>query len=168
MSTLLWVLLASCLAVLAWTYVGYPAWMLLQARLVPRPLGSARWQPSVSVCIAVHNGAAHLDAKIDGLLAHDYPPERLEIVLVSDGSTDATAERLREHAGPRVIGLECVNRRGKTASLADAIAAARGEVLVFTDIRQRLAPGSIQARDRRAVRRARRRHAGATAGRRAR
>lgn len=145
MSIALWALMVGCLAVLAWAYVGYPLAMLLRARQFARPVRRAHWQPSVSVCIAVHNGAVHLDAKIDGLLAHDYPHDRLEIVVVSDGSTDGTAERLRDRAGPRVIGLECVVRRGKTASLADAIAAARGEVLVFTDVRQRLAPGSIQA-----------------------
>jgi MFS family permease len=86
---LFWVL-AGCLLVLGWTYVGYPLWLLAMARLRPRPVVPRHWQPHVTVCMAVHNGMAHLDAKIDGLLAHDYPADRLDLVVVSDGSTDGT------------------------------------------------------------------------------
>lgn len=143
--TVAWVALASCLALLAWTYAGYPVWLWLLARVAPRPLAKRRWQPQVSVCMAVHDGMAHLDAKIDGLLAHDYPAEKLELVVVSDGSTDGTGARLRQRASERVVAVDVPVRRGKTACLADAIARARGEVLVFTDVRQRLAPGSVQA-----------------------
>jgi len=139
-----WVLCTS-LAALFWTYVGYPAAMILGARLFPRPPHSKEWTPKVTVCIAVHNGMAHLDAKLDGLLAHDYPAELLDIVVVSDGSTDGTATRLAERSNARVHGLIEVQRRGKTACLAKAISAAQGEVLVFNDVRQRLAPGSIRA-----------------------
>lgn len=140
-----WALLVGCLLVLGWTYVGYPAWLLLLARLRPRPVALRRWQPHVTVCMAVHNGMAHLDAKIDGLLAHDYPADRLDLVVVSDGSTDGTGARLRERAGDRLTAIDSPVRRGKTACLAEAIGRARGEVLLFTDVRQRLAPGSVQA-----------------------
>ena len=140
-----WALLVGCLIVLGWTYVGYPAWLLLLARLRPRPVAPRRWQPHVTVCMAVHNGMGHLDAKIDGLLAHDYPADRLDMVVVSDGSTDGTGARLRERAGERLIAIDAPVRRGKTACLADAIERARGDVLLFTDVRQRLAPGSVQA-----------------------
>lgn len=143
--SLAWAALAGCLALLAWTYVGYPVWLWLLARAAPRPVSKRRWQPKVSVCMAVHNGMAHLDAKIDGLLAHDYPADQLELVVVSDGSTDDTGARLRARASERLIALDLPVRRGKTACLADAIARAQGDVLVFTDVRQRLAPGSVQA-----------------------
>lgn len=145
MIPLAWATLAVCLAVLAWTYAGYPAWLQLLARVRPRPTSTSRWQPHVTVCMAVHNGMAHLDAKIDGLLAHDYPADRLDLVVVSDGSTDGTGARLRERAGPRLVAVDLPTRRGKTACLADAIARAPGDVLLFTDVRQRLAPGSVQA-----------------------
>lgn len=144
MTLWVWVLCAS-LAALLWTYVGYPATMILGARLRPRLTKSREWAPKVTVCIAVHNGMAHLDAKLDGLLAHDYPPELLDVVVVSDGSTDGTASRLAERASARVHGFVEAQRRGKTACLAKAISAAQGEVLVFNDVRQRLAPGSIRA-----------------------
>jgi len=140
-----WLLLAGCLLVLGWTYVGYPAWLLLLARFRPRPVAPRRWQPHVTVCMAVHNGIAHLDAKIDGLLAHDYPADRLDLVVVSDGSTDGTGARLRARSGDRLTAIDAPVRRGKTACLAEAIGRARGDVLLFTDVRQRLAPGSVQA-----------------------
>ncbi len=141
----MWWVLAFSLSVLAWTYLGYPLWMALLARYQPRPTTVKHWQPSVSVCMAVHNGMTHLDTKLDGLLAHDYPEGLLDIVVVSDGSEDGTAEHLRARAGSRITAITPTQRRGKTACLADALAVAQGEVLVFTDVRQRLAPGSIQA-----------------------
>jgi cellulose synthase/poly-beta-1,6-N-acetylglucosamine synthase-like glycosyltransferase len=140
-----WTMLAVCLLVLGWTYVGYPTWLLVLARLRSKPPMPRHWQPRVTVCMAVHNGMAHLDAKLDGLLSHDYPPDRLDLVVVSDGSTDGTGARLRERAGNRLTVVDVPVRRGKTACLADAIAKAGGDVLVFTDVRQRLAPGSVQA-----------------------
>ncbi len=140
-----WALLVGSLLMLAWTYVGYPAWLLAWARLRPRHPTPRHWQPKVTVCMAVYNGMAHLDAKIDGVLAHDYPADRLDLVVVSDGSTDGTGARLRERAGDRLTVIDAPVRRGKTACLAEAIARARGEVLLFTDVRQRLAPGSVQA-----------------------
>jgi cellulose synthase/poly-beta-1,6-N-acetylglucosamine synthase-like glycosyltransferase len=140
-----WVALLGCLALLAWTYVGYPAWLLMLARWKPRRPAKAHWQPHVTVCMAVHNGIEYLDAKIDGLLAHDYPADRLDMVVVSDGSNDGTGARLRERASERLAAIDAPVRRGKTACLADAIGRAPGEVLLFTDVRQRLAPGSVQA-----------------------
>ena len=145
MITAAWVTLVACLLLLGWTYVGYPVWLLALARLRPRRAARSHWQPHVSVCMAVHNGMAHLDAKIDGLLAHDYPEDRFDLVIVSDGSTDGTGARLRQRAGERIAVIDSPVRRGKTACLAEAIDRARGDVLLFTDVRQRLAPGSVQA-----------------------
>lgn len=139
------VVLAASLATLAWTYAGYPLLMLARARFAPCPTRRCAWQPRVTVCMAVHDGAAFVEAKLRGLLEHDYPVDRLDVVVVSDGSTDGTNALLRRFAGPRVRVIEGAARRGKTACLAEAIAAASGEVLVFTDVRQRLAPGSVQA-----------------------
>ena len=143
--TLLVGVLCASLALLFWTYVGYPAALILWSRLRPRSPRSQEWTPKVTVCIAVHNGMAHLDAKLDGLLSHDYPADLLDIVVVSDGSNDGTAARLSQCASARVHAVIELQRSGKTACLAKAIAAATGEVLVFNDIRQPIAPGSIRA-----------------------
>ncbi|MBL8298391.1 MAG: glycosyltransferase family 2 protein [Rhodanobacteraceae bacterium] len=133
------------LALVAYTYVGYPVLIALLARLRPRPLKRVPWEPTVTVCIAMHNGLAELDRKLDGLLGHDYPADRLSIIVVSDGSTDGSAEHLQARAGPRVQAIIEPQRRGKTACLRRAIEAATGEVLLFTDMRQRLEPGSVRA-----------------------
>lgn len=140
-----WSVFVLCLAALGWAFAGYPVWLWLRARWAPRPVSKPHWQPRVSVCMAVHNAAFHVDAKIEGLLAHDYPAELLEIIVVSDGSDDGTAARLHALAGDRLTVIDRPIRRGKSACLADAVAVARGEVLVFTDVRQRLAAGSVQA-----------------------
>ncbi|MCG6118438.1 MAG: glycosyltransferase [Aquimonas sp.] len=141
---LLGLLLLSLLA-LAWTFVGYPLAVALQARLRPQPLQSQPWLPALSVCIAVHNGAEHIEAKLEDLFAQDYPPERLQLVVVCDGCSDDTAARLECRAEPRLSVRVVAERRGKSTCLADALALATGEVLVFTDVRQRLQPGSLRA-----------------------
>lgn len=133
------------LAALFQTFLGYPLWVALQARLRPRPWRCADWQPRVSVLMAVHNGAAELEAKLDHLLAHDYPVDALELVVVSDGSADQTAAILRRRASERIKVLVLEQRGGKSAALHEALRLASGEVLVFCDLRQRLEPGSVRA-----------------------
>ena len=137
----LWV----CAAALAYVYVGYPALVALWARWRPRPRRRAPIEPAVSVLISACNEADRVDARVRNLLALDYPRERLEILIGSDGSTDATAAcaRVWEAAGVRVLAFDA--RRGKAAVLNDLAAAARGEVLIFGDARQRWAPDAVRA-----------------------
>lgn len=139
--------LALSLLALAWTFLGYPLQMALAARLRPRPLQPQPWLPRLSVCIAVHNGAREIEAKLDDLFAQDYPSERLQVVVVCDGCSDATVALLEARARrePRLRLKACAERRGKSACLADAMALAEGEVLVFNDVRQRLGAGSLRA-----------------------
>src|SRR5258706_2949498 len=87
------------LAFVGYTYAGYPLVISAWARARPR-LSSPQsgFEPSVSVCIAVHDGAAFLRSKVASLQALDYPAERLEILLYSDGSTDDTENVARELA----------------------------------------------------------------------
>lgn len=130
---------------LAWMLVGYPVAIAALARWRARPWRRASWQPTVSVCMASYNGGEALERKVGQLLAHDYPAQLLQVVVVSDGSDDGSMARLARLADPRLLLIENADRRGKSAALRDAIAAATGEVLVFCDVRQRLAPGSIHA-----------------------
>lgn len=144
MALALGVFLAS-VALLVQTFLGYPLGIALRAALRPRPWRTADWQPRVSVLMAVHDGAGELEAKLDHLLAHDYPAALLELVVVSDGSRDGTADILRRRASERLQGVVLDTRVGKSAALREALALARGEVLVFCDLRQRLEPGTIRA-----------------------
>jgi cellulose synthase/poly-beta-1,6-N-acetylglucosamine synthase-like glycosyltransferase len=102
------------------------------------------WTPSVTAVIAVHDGARHIQAKLDGLLALDYPQGLLDIVVACDGCTDDTARLCRAMGDARIRVLEFDTRRGKAACINDAVAQARGEVLLMTDVRQRLEPDALR------------------------
>lgn len=119
-------------------YAGYPILMWLRARWRPRQVSRRPWTPTVSVIMAVHNGIEHVARKLDNLSRLDYPLDKLDVVVVCDGCDDDTASLLRAQTGLTVRVIEHEARRGKAACLNDAVAAARGEVLLMTDIRQRL------------------------------
>lgn len=138
-------LLVASLLLLAHTLVGYPLWVAVQAWCRPKPWSRAEWEPTVSVLMAVHNGAAELDAKLDHLLAHDYPADKMELLVVSDGSDDESVAILRRRSDPRLRVLVQEQRAGKSAALRELLPMATGEVLVFCDLRQRLEPGSLRA-----------------------
>jgi cellulose synthase/poly-beta-1,6-N-acetylglucosamine synthase-like glycosyltransferase len=129
---------------LVYTYVGYGALAWVWARVRPRSVRAAAIQPSVTVVVAAFNEAGRVAARIENLLALDYPRDRLEIVIASDGSTDNTVEIARTF-GPGVRVEAFPVRRGKPAMLNDVVPAARGEIVVLADARQRFDRGALQA-----------------------
>ena len=136
------------LAALVYTYAGYPLVAALWARIAPRRFARRDdFEPKVSICLAVHDGAQHLAKKLESIQALDYPRDKLEILVCSDGSTDETvaiATALAEH-DPRIVVLANPTRLGKPAALNRMRLAARGEVLMMTDVRQTLHPGCLRA-----------------------
>jgi cellulose synthase/poly-beta-1,6-N-acetylglucosamine synthase-like glycosyltransferase len=124
-------------------FVGYPALMWWLARTLPQRVRKFAATPTVTVVLAVHEGAGHIRAKLMNLLALDYPEEKLDIIVVCDGCSDDTAAQCRQFSDPRVRVLEFAGRRGKAACLNDAIAAASGEILLMTDVRQSLDPAAL-------------------------
>ena len=127
----------------AYVLLGYPLLLGAMARLRPKPVAKSRQRKTVSVVIAAHNGERFLAAKLDSLLALDYPRELMEILVVSDGSTDGTDDIVRRYAAQGVRLLR-VERGGKCLALNAGIAQARHEILLLTDIRQVVAPDSLQ------------------------
>lgn len=127
-------------------YVGYPLVLAVWARLAPRPVRRAPIFPSVTVVVAVRDEGRLIEARIADLLAAEYPAERLDLVVVSDGSTDDTEARAGAVARsePRVRVLALPAPLGKAAALNAGVAAARGEIVVFADARQRFAPDAIR------------------------
>ena len=125
-------LLASAL-LLFYTWAGYPAllWLLVRFHRVHRH--KAAITPRVSVIVAARNEEKDIRARVENLLSLDYPPEHIEIVIASDGSTDRTAQWVREFADERVKLLAFAEARGRAAVHNDAVAASSGEILVFTD-----------------------------------
>ncbi len=131
-------------AVVGYTYVGFPLLVLARARLRPRPHRTADITPSVTIVIAAHDEAAAIGARVDNLLELDYPADRLQVVIASDGSTDATVAEGTRRGDPRVTVLD-LGRVGKAAALNAAVAAAHGEILVFSDANTAYAPDAVRA-----------------------
>lgn len=138
--TLFW----AALALLTYTYVLFPALVFLRGVLRPQPYRVADITPSVSVIIAAYNEAGVIAARIENLLGLDYPPERLEVVVASDGSDDGTDELARRYESRRVKLLS-LPRQGKAPALEAAVAASSGEVLVFSDANSMFAPDAVRA-----------------------
>jgi biofilm PGA synthesis N-glycosyltransferase PgaC len=132
-------------ALIAYTYVGYLAWLWVRARISPWPPLRGAYDTSVSVVMVVRNEQEVLENKLRNVLELDYPGEQWQVVVVSDGSTDGTEAILREYANhPRVRLVMNQLSSGKASGLNDAIAWAEGEVVVFTDARQRIESGAIR------------------------
>ena len=135
----------SSVGILAYTYLGYPAWLWVRSRFRSRPVHAAPYQTSVSVVMIVRNEAAILETKLQNLLAIDYPEQQVEVIVVSDGSTDSSDQILQKFAQhPRVQVLCLPQSRGKAAGLNDALALAKGDLVLFTDARQKLEAGALR------------------------
>ena len=122
-------------AVVLYVYFGYPLLLLVWGRLRPKPVHTDLGEPPVSVVIAVRDEAEALERKIANLRSLDYPASHLQIVVVSDGRNPNTAAVLRRHAG--IVDALYVGRGGKAQALNAGVEAARHDILVFADVRQR-------------------------------
>ena len=122
---------------------GYPLLLATLARWRPRPIHKNFINTSVTVLLTVYNGEAWIRAKLESILQLDYPRESLDILVISDGSTDETDSIAGEF---RAQGVELLRiaHAGKAAALNAGVAHAKGEVLFFTDVRQRLEPDSLR------------------------
>ncbi|MBZ5667234.1 MAG: glycosyltransferase family 2 protein [Acidobacteriia bacterium] len=136
-------------SLVSYSYLGYPAWLWLRSRWSPRPVRRSSATPTVSAVMVVRNEELVIAGKLDNLLALDYPQEKLDVVVVSDGSSDRTPAILADYA--RNSGLRTRVRtllkpvsQGKAAGLNDAIKLATGDVLLFTDARQQLEFGALR------------------------
>jgi glycosyltransferase involved in cell wall biosynthesis len=137
--TLFW----SSAGLIAHAYAVFPVIAAVRGLLRPRPVAYGDVTPPVSLIIAAYNEAAGIERKLGNTLALDYPADRLEVLVASDGSTDGTNELVRRYAPGRVRLLE-LPRRGKNLTLNAAVAVARGDILVFTDADVMLAPDAVR------------------------
>jgi poly-beta-1,6-N-acetyl-D-glucosamine synthase len=156
-------------ALVGYSYLGYPAWLWLRSRWSPRPVRRSSGQssgqssgrsssqsadqssavPAVTAVMVVRNEEAVIARKIENLLTLDYPHARLDLVVVSDGSSDRTPAILADYArdsrvGTRLRTLIKPASEGKAVGLNDAIKLATGEVLLFTDARQRIESSALR------------------------
>lgn len=125
-------------------YLLYPVLIIALARARPRASGAGTpCRPSVTVLIAAYNEERVLAEKLRNTLALDYPRGLLEIIVVSDGSTDGTAGIAAGFAGEGVISMHEPARRGKTAALNRGMRRARGEIVVFSDANNEFSPTAL-------------------------
>ena len=129
-------------AFVLYVLAGYPLLLAILSRR-PRPVRSAPMEPSVTVLLPVYNGERWIAQKIRTLMALDYPRAKLQVVILSDGSTDGTVELARRFTDQ---GIEIVDlpHGGKAAALNAGLKLARGEVLFLTDVRQPLDPQCLR------------------------
>ena len=127
----------------AYAYFGYPVLLWALSKLKRKQVNSRPIQPTVSIVIAVRNEASRLELKLRNLADLDYPSERIEVIVVSDGSTDETNELLEKSANVRAI-IRPTNS-GKAAALNAAVPIATGDIVVFTDVRQEIEPDALRA-----------------------
>lgn len=132
------------LVTVCYAYLGYPALLWVWGRAQARPVRKAACCPSVSIVIAAHNEAAHIGRRIENCLKLDYPADRLEVIVVSDGSTDGTETVVANYANAGVRSVVLEERSGKAVALNHGVAQAQGDIIVFTDARQQFERGAIR------------------------
>ena len=130
---------------LAYHYLLYPALVVALARFKapPAPVDPAQW-PAVSFVIAAYNEERVIEWKLRNTLGLDYPKDRFEVIVASDGSNDRTAEIARGFEAQGVISLHEPQRRGKTAALNRGVNHARGEIVVFSDANNEFSTDAIR------------------------
>jgi cellulose synthase/poly-beta-1,6-N-acetylglucosamine synthase-like glycosyltransferase len=137
-----------CLAALAFAYVGYPLLIWVLAGCFGRPAAppaeSDADLPTVSLLIAAYNEEVVIEERLQNALALDYPRHKLEIVVVSDGCSDATPEIVRRYAGCGVRLLDCRERRGKATALNAAFPQLSGDIVLLSDANTYTDPAALQ------------------------
>jgi cellulose synthase/poly-beta-1,6-N-acetylglucosamine synthase-like glycosyltransferase len=144
--TLLIVIFALCLLGLFYVYAGYPVLARLLGRGAPKVVKAAApggYQPTVTVLIAAFNEATSIEATVRNKLGQDYPPNKLDVIVISDESDDGTDAIVRGIGDARVRLIRQEPRAGKTAALNLAMPEATGEIVVFSDANSLYAPDTV-------------------------
>jgi cellulose synthase/poly-beta-1,6-N-acetylglucosamine synthase-like glycosyltransferase len=133
------------LVLMIYVYVGYPVVLYLLSRVFGNKARTdSNHLPPVTLIVSCFNEAAVVEAKVANCRALDYPAGSLEIIFVSDGSTDDTDELIKPHCGDNIRLIRQEGRLGKTSGLNLAVAEAKGEVVVFSDANAMYAPDAIK------------------------
>lgn len=133
------------LALLAYVYVAYPLVIALVSSRRGLPVRWSSFEPSVCLFITANDEGAVIEAKLRNALSLDYPPHRLDILVASDGSVDGTNEIVRTFAPHGVRLLAFPERRGKIATINEAMSTVTAEIVVFSDANTFLEAGAVRA-----------------------
>ncbi len=137
---------------ISYTYIGYPVLLLIWAKIFPQQIhkSNPKEYPTISVLIAAKDEENNIGSRIENLLAQNYPKDKIEIIIISDGSKDRTNEIVLEFTKPPQEGKPLVklvalsNNTGKPEALNQGITLANGKIIVFTDARQTFEPNAIK------------------------
>jgi poly-beta-1,6-N-acetyl-D-glucosamine synthase len=129
LSVITWILLA----LVVYIYVGYAILLTLLSKIIPNPVKQGEIRPQVSLIVAAYNEQDVIGQKAENSLELNYPRDLLEIIFVTDGSSDSTPEIVRGYADRGVVLMHSPERKGKSAAINRAAASAKGEILVFSD-----------------------------------
>ncbi len=127
-----------------YAYLGYPLSLLFLQMISRRKQTRNRIIPTVTLIITAFNEEKRIREKLDNSLKLDYPSDKLQIMVASDGSTDQTNEIVRSYANNGVELLEVQNRGGKENAQKEAVVYARGDIIVFSDVATILEPNGVQ------------------------
>ncbi|MCP4542492.1 MAG: glycosyltransferase family 2 protein [Chloroflexi bacterium] len=130
---------------IVYTFLGYPLLVGLVARWVRRPIRAAAITPTMTLLIPAYNEAAVIAAKIENSLTLDYPPEQLEIAVVTDGSDDETVDIVKTYADRDVRLLHQPQRQGKMAAINRVMPLLDSEIVVFSDANAMVGRGALRA-----------------------
>lgn len=125
-------LLVTALAICCYVYIGYPLLLAAIALFYRRDVQAEEYTPMLTIIIPVHNEEQCIEQKLTNTMALEYPNERLEVIVVSDGSSDRTEEIVSRHEN-ETIRLLSLPRWGKMRALMRAVSVASGDIIVFTD-----------------------------------
>jgi len=141
------VLLALGFAVPAYAFAVYPGvlWLLARFRRGAEPVEGPNEWPFVTITVPVYNEERAIAANLEALLSIDYPPDRRQLLVISDASNDHTDSIVRGYADRGVELLRLPERGGKTAAENAGREHARGEIVINTDATIRIDPGGIKA-----------------------
>jgi cellulose synthase/poly-beta-1,6-N-acetylglucosamine synthase-like glycosyltransferase len=138
------ILFWSSVGLILYAYLLFPLLIVLRGLIWRKPYKSQLTDPPpfVSIIIAAYNEEREIGNKLDNLLALDYPRNRLEVIIASDGSTDGTNAIVQSYEG-RGIKLLSLPRLGKAGALNAAVSASTGEILVFSDANSLYRPDAL-------------------------
>jgi len=118
---------------LFYIYFGYPLLLAIISSFVPKRQPKPGFTPTISILIAAYNEEAGIARKLEQTLALDYPADKIEILVLSDSSSDRTDEVVLSFKDPRIRLLRVSPRLGKTNAQNHGVPEAHGDILVFSD-----------------------------------
>jgi biofilm PGA synthesis N-glycosyltransferase PgaC len=139
-SLLFWISISSIL----YTYAGYPVLIFLLSKLKPAPIFQTEGDFTVTLLIAAYNEEREIEEKIRNCLALDFPSGQLQILIITDGSTDRTPDIVKAYMDSGIEHMHRDERRGKMAAINRAMPSVRGEIVVFSDANNHYLPDTIR------------------------